>query len=371
MATGLGATRFVQIGCDVYTQTTRTSGALSTLHNRFSDALNAVDQDFLLLRNVSTAQFGATRNVAAAHAMVRRESVLLAVPKDAMVDRELAPAQQALYVDKRRVQVLIDAYPFQIEGAMHLPPEVELLQYAHEPFRPYVPITGATVTHISNPSLSFQAGFVMVNRKFIDVLVDMAVLDKTELLDPEETPISKALEVKGLAAAELLAASSIFEKVNRAELEHTCGDLIAKGMLTRLQVPAGVEIIRQGDMGKALYFIEDGSFEVLRISGAPGEAPQRLATLSFGEYAGEMAMMGDGRRNATVKAVEDSTVLVVDAEAMKRLMTQFPSATSALLKLMVEREGGRTIAPKRLNAESTLAERLAAHTPAPRLSVVA
>ena len=144
--------KVAQIPCDVYTQSTRTSGTLNSLHSRFSDAINSADTDFLLLRNVDTCNLGTLEalKASAATALVRKDSVLMAVPRELPNGRELGPQQQAMYVHKRPVESLIEAHPFVIRGVLHLPPAVELLQHAHEPLRAYMPVTEAKVTHISN-----------------------------------------------------------------------------------------------------------------------------------------------------------------------------------------------------------------------------
>ncbi len=88
--------------------------------------------------------------------------------------------------------------------------------------------------------------------------------------------------------------------------------LVAK----ELRVPKGTVLIRQGDRGDRFYVIEDGSFDV---SGDGGW----VATLGPGGYVGEIALLRDVPRTATVRALEDSTVFAVERDDFLRAVTGF------------------------------------------------
>ena len=79
---------------------------------------------------------------------------------------------------------------------------------------------------------------------------------------------------------------------------------------------AGDVIIHEGDPSDDLYIIRNGMVEVAVASGAipdvPGE-PQLspLVSLGQGQVFGEMALVDQGARSATVRCVEDGTALYV------------------------------------------------------------
>jgi CRP-like cAMP-binding protein len=79
--------------------------------------------------------------------------------------------------------------------------------------------------------------------------------------------------------------------------------------LERLEVPAGETIIRQGEAGEECYVLRSGRVEVL-ARGTQGDE-RILATLDPGSLFGEAALLTDGPRNATVRAIEQCTLLAL------------------------------------------------------------
>ncbi len=75
----------------------------------------------------------------------------------------------------------------------------------------------------------------------------------------------------------------------------------------RAHFEPGEAIVSQGELGDRFYIIEKGSVEVVRNS--PASAPMRLATLGAGEYFGEVALLRDLARTATVRALEPTDVV--------------------------------------------------------------
>jgi len=82
--------------------------------------------------------------------------------------------------------------------------------------------------------------------------------------------------------------------------------------LPRLVFPAGRIIIREGDPGDAAYLIVSGSCRAFRKL---GEGEETLAKMEAGSVFGEMALILDEPRAASVQALTTTTVLVLDKQA--------------------------------------------------------
>jgi len=92
---------------------------------------------------------------------------------------------------------------------------------------------------------------------------------------------------------------------------------LAAGAPTRVFAP-GDTILRQGDLGETFYFVLEGEVEVF-VRRGDGEA--LIDRLAPGRYFGELALLGDRRRTATVRAAGDGVtrLLELDEAAFREL----------------------------------------------------
>ena len=70
---------------------------------------------------------------------------------------------------------------------------------------------------------------------------------------------------------------------------------------------ANTPLLVQGEPGQELYFIADGTVEVTMTPLGPGSPfpPVKIAVLSAGDVVGEIALVRDEPRSATVTALDD------------------------------------------------------------------
>lgn len=102
----------------------------------------------------------------------------------------------------------------------------------------------------------------------------------------------------------------------------------------RITFEAGQDLFRQGDAGDAAYIIVDGASDVI-VETPDGEL--RVAQLGRNDFVGEIAILCDVPRTATVKAVERTVTLRISKELFFRLVTEFPEMSVEIMRELASR----------------------------------
>ncbi len=97
----------------------------------------------------------------------------------------------------------------------------------------------------------------------------------------------------------------------------------------------GQMVCREGDRGESLYVITEGEVEVLKTVPGHGERPVRR--LRAGECFGEIALVSDRPRTASVRALTGTNVLAVDREAFQALFATLPPLRGFFERLIATR----------------------------------
>jgi nitrite reductase/ring-hydroxylating ferredoxin subunit len=101
------------------------------------------------------------------------------------------------------------------------------------------------------------------------------------------------------------------------------------------QFAAGDLIVEEGRTGNGLYVVLSGSVEV--IKGLGGSKTERVAVLGPGEPFGEMALLGDWKRSASVRAIDDVTCVGMDRWAFLAHLKNEPNMAIRMLQMLAER----------------------------------
>jgi predicted acylesterase/phospholipase RssA/CRP-like cAMP-binding protein len=104
--------------------------------------------------------------------------------------------------------------------------------------------------------------------------------------------------------------------------------------LEPVHVAAGEAIIMQGEAGDGLFVVVGGR---LRVSVATGETERDLHDLGRGSVVGEIALLSNRPRSATVRAVRDSDLLLLHASAFRSLAEQNHTVLGEMTQLLVDR----------------------------------
>jgi MFS family permease len=127
---------------------------------------------------------------------------------------------------------------------------------------------------------------------------------------------------------ELLDRVPMFAPLSIATKERVASNLVP------LAVPAGDLVIRAGDEGDRFYIVADGELDI--------EAGDRHSAAHAGDYFGEIALLRDVPRTATVKAITDSRLFALQRDDFLSALTGHHAARAA----------GEEVADARLTASS-------------------
>ena len=101
------------------------------------------------------------------------------------------------------------------------------------------------------------------------------------------------------------------------------------------QHEAGQTIFSQGDRGHCAYFIRRGEVEV--VDEKEGRVVARLGP---GDFFGEMALISNTTRNATVRTISTAELAVLGKRNFLNMMRLLPETEEAILSTVRQRAGG-------------------------------
>ena len=127
---------------------------------------------------------------------------------------------------------------------------------------------------------------------------------------------------------ELLRRVPFFAEIEPAKLK-----LIAF-MSQRVAYDAGKTLCRQGDPADAAYLIIEGEADILLETPS---GPITVATLGSNDTVGEMGILGDVPRNATVQAKTRLVALRIAKDPFMRMVREFPTMAVSIMRELAHR----------------------------------
>ena len=127
---------------------------------------------------------------------------------------------------------------------------------------------------------------------------------------------------------DFLRTVDLFAELSDSDLESLCL------YITEVELAKGEELFAEGDAGDMAYIIREGEVEILI---ATGGREVLVAIRHVGELIGEMALLEQAPRNATVRAHVDSRLFAIEKEHFDALVDRSPSAIKSMLRTTLSR----------------------------------
>jgi len=127
-----------------------------------------------------------------------------------------------------------------------------------------------------------------------------------------------------------LARVELLSSLDKKELQ-----VLSKSCQER-KYSAGSTLIKQGDTGVGLYVIISGHVKTTQAKN-PDRAEVDLGTYGPGNVLGEMALLDDLPRSATVTAVDDVTALLLPVWEFRATVRDHPEIALKLLSVLSKR----------------------------------
>jgi CRP-like cAMP-binding protein len=132
------------------------------------------------------------------------------------------------------------------------------------------------------------------------------------------------------AKVELIKRVPLFSHCSKKEL-----GLVAQ-IADEIDLPAGKTLMREGDRGREFYVLVEGNADVRKGN-------RKVNTMANGDFFGEIALVSQKPRTATVTTTSPVRALVVTEQSFRSLMDRTPDVQRKILQALADRVAGDSI----------------------------
>jgi CRP-like cAMP-binding protein len=216
--------------------------------------------------------------------------------------------------------------------AHNIPRGVEVVRQGEAGDRFYLIAQGAFEVQVDGRQIRLERGDYFGERALLHRVPRAATvlaIESSRVLELDQAAFDKLLAGDLVVRARLEAAlayrqevaeMTLFRDLSSAELD------VLLARLVPLEVAADETIIRQGDSGERFYVVRSGAVSVERDG-------ERLARLGPGEAFGEIALLLDVPRTASVTALEPTRLLALEAHDFRDLLAGYLGRADELQRL--------------------------------------
>jgi len=122
----------------------------------------------------------------------------------------------------------------------------------------------------------------------------------------------------------VLKSLEIFRRIPDHDLEGVAN------IVQEREVPAGTDIIREGEMGESMFIVVEGRVRVHLQN-------KQVGILGSGSVIGELAALDYEPRSASVTAITETFLLELDGAALRQLMAERQGVTREVIHILCQR----------------------------------
>ncbi|TET19218.1 MAG: cyclic nucleotide-binding domain-containing protein, partial [Candidatus Cloacimonadota bacterium] len=127
---------------------------------------------------------------------------------------------------------------------------------------------------------------------------------------------------------QLFSNIPLFETLDAASLKEI------QKLLKKEHYKKGKRIINEGELGDSLFIILEGEVEVVK---GKGKNSKRVASLQAFDFFGEMSLLENKPRSASIIAKKDSLLLKLSKTNFEKLVNKFPIISFRIMKTLSAR----------------------------------
>jgi CRP-like cAMP-binding protein len=132
------------------------------------------------------------------------------------------------------------------------------------------------------------------------------------------------MRLGGNQKEDLIRKVPLFSRCSRRDVKQ-----LAK-IADEIDLKEGTEMTRQGSAGREFFVLLEGTAEVEKDG-------ERINALGPGDFFGEIALISQEPRTATVRAASPVRALVITARSFERLLEQQPAISTSVMGAMADR----------------------------------
>ena len=137
------------------------------------------------------------------------------------------------------------------------------------------------------------------------------------------------MKLRRNAKVDLLRAVPLFAECSQKELGRIAT------IADEISLPEGTKLIEEGKQGREFFVLIDGTVDIRR-------GGSKVAEMGGGSFFGEIALLTDAPRTATVTATSPVRVLVITGQAFQRVLNETTTIRPKVLAALAERAAAST-----------------------------